>query len=314
MLTSAKTLKPSPSLTPSSPTWEAKKVWGITQLVWLWALNVAGCVAHSGFAFASVWASTRKGGMDTPQLTVSLTKLEWEQDSSDPISTVVVPASPPLYLSWVVLSFFLLSALAHGVIAIGNVPGSDRVVCGVKSGWYYTWISESRQPLRWVEYSFSASVMILAIAAASGVTQVYMLVFIFALMFVTMVFGWVTEELSRPDGDKWQKSRRVRLIPHFLGYVPYLAVWGVLLHSFHSNTSEEMPDFVYVIVYGQLVLFSLFGVTQLLNQLDDNGPTGYPQGEASYLALSLVSKGVLGSTLIVSVLMYDSFEEAVQKA
>ena len=33
-------------------------------------------------------------------------------------------------------------------------------------------------------------------------------------------------------------------------------------------------------------------------------------GEWSYLYLSLVSKGLLGGTLITSVLMFDNFEEA----
>ena len=61
---------------------------------------------------------------------------------------------------------------------------------------------------------------------------------------------------------------------------------------------------------GQLLVFSSFGITQLLNQIDDNGPSWYYWGELSYLCLSLVSKGLLGLTLVTSVFMYDRFEDA----
>ena len=52
----------------------------------------------------------------------------------------------------------------------------------------------------------------------------------------------------------------------------------------------------------------------MFNQGFNNGPSWYYWGEWSYLALSLFSKGLLGLTLVANVLLYDSFDEAVQEA
>ena len=57
-----------------------------------------------------------------------------------------------LPLAWFIASFFLMSAIAHA-----------------SAGWflrgrYEAWLARGMNPLRWVEYAFSSTVMILAIA------------------------------------------------------------------------------------------------------------------------------------------------------
>ena len=181
--------------------------------------------------------------------------------------------------------------------------------------------------------------MIITIGVASGISHVYMITFIFVLMWCTQCFGYYTEIISRPDpgSDALDKRPRKwlirndnpdllvipelpaafqRLTPHFLGYVPYISIWAVFMHSFLTNGDgqEGPPDFVYVIVIGQAVAFTAFGITQLVNQIDENGPSWYMWGEWSYLVLSLVSKGLLGVTLIASVFAYSNFGDAVQDA
>ena len=69
-----------------------------------------------------------------------------------------------------------------------------------------------------------------------------------------------------------------------------------------------------------LAVFSMFGMTQFISQffegpwLGVGGPSRYFWGETSYLILSLVAKGLLGITLMSSVLIFDSFEDAVADA
>ena len=160
---------------------------------------------------------------------------------------------------------------------------------------------------------------------------------IFVLLWCTMLFGYYTEVSSPPLSNglskptEWLISHKrperllvpelwavwQRLFPHFLGYVPYITVWGVLFHSFFFNIAgaeRGPPSFVYVIVVGQLVVFTGFGITQLANQISSNGPEWYYWGEFSYLVLSLFSKGLLGMTLVANVLLYDSFDDAVSAA
>lgn len=273
-------------------------------------------------------------------------------------------AVPGLYLAWMTLSFFLLSAAAHAFIVFTNFRQAlaldeGAVVCCVRStrdvgffsGWYYIWIHECRMPHRWIEYSFSASIMAMVFAVAGGINHLYMVIFIFALMWCTMVFGHFAEVVNRPEPaespDKkplyWMmrqqnpqllafphllvfpmfdamSARLHRLAPHFMGWIPYLTVWVVLLHSFLYNLDDSQsqgrspPDFVYAIIIGQAVTFSFFCFTQLFLLSRVDGPELYFWGEMSYQVLSLVAKGLLGSILLANVLLYDSFEAAVAAA
>lgn len=78
-------------------------------------------------------------------------------------------------------------------------------------------------------------------AISGGLNHIYIVWMIFGLIFVTMVFGWVSEVYNRPisRGDdikpyEWQindyapwtlqfpdlSARLQRLVPYFLGWVP----------------------------------------------------------------------------------------------
>lgn len=314
------------------PEWLYEYRCGITIAGIMWSANLVCVILHLGLAVATIIAAGGgEGGLATPTLRVYLTNLTWVPDSADALVPVNVAAGQGLYLAHLTLWFFLLSALAHGTICVGNwrqafaVNYKEWREITYWTGWYYVWIHNCRQPLRWAEYSFSASVMIITIAIASGVAHIYMISAIFALTWSTMLFGHFTEALSRPVSrgpnkrpEKWAiKSRLRRLYPHFLGYGPYLTAWGILMHSFFWNVSGDgggPPSFVYIIVVGQFVVFTGFGFTQLVNQSFQSGPSWYVWGEFSYLVLSLFSKGLLGVTLVFNVLVYQSFDEAVRAA
>jgi len=326
----------------------------LTKAAFIIYSNIFCCIWHATLAIVSVAAATQNGrGMDTPRLTLYVTNLTWVPNATNSLVPVNQPVDG-LYLSHMTMWFFLLSFLAHLTIVAGNwsqglwggegkdSPYREITEGWFPTGWYFRWLHECRQPLRWVEYSFSASLMAITISVASGVNHAYMITFIFTLMWCTMVFGYYTEIISRPKMRgvlkplRWKISWRrpetllfpglaaaigtdklERLAPHFLGYVPYITVWAVLFHSFFYNVGDAEqgpPDFVYIIVVGQLVVFTGFGFTQLFNQGFNNGPSWYYWGEWSYLFLSLFSKGLLGLTLVANVFLYDSFDEAVANA
>lgn len=320
------------------PEWLYEYRCGITIAGIMWTANCFCAGLHLGLAIWTVSvAGGGEGGLTTPTLRVYLTNLTWVPDSTNALVPVNVAAGSGLPLAYFTLLFFLLSALAHGTICVGNYCQAFAVnykewrEITYWTGWYYVWIHNCRQPLRWAEYSFSASVMIITIAIASGVAHLYMIGAIFALIWSTMLFGHFTEALSRPVSrgpnkrpEKWAiKSCRRRLYPHFLGYGPYLTAWAILMHSFWWNVSGDAaysgdgggpPSFVYIIVVGQFAVFTVFGFTQLFNQSLQSGPSWYVWGEFSYLVLSLFSKGLLGVTLVFNVLVYQSFDEAVRAA
>jgi hypothetical protein len=71
-------------------------------------------------------------------------------------SSVVLVSFPLAYL---IASFFLMSAIAH---FLAGWPLRAR---------YEAWLARGMNPLRWVEYAFSSTVMIVAIAYISYINQ-----------------------------------------------------------------------------------------------------------------------------------------------
>jgi hypothetical protein len=179
--------------------------------------------------------------------------------------------------------------------------------------------------------------MAIVFAAVSGVNHAYMLTMIFVLIWCTMTFGHFSERVCPPKdlGNNirpkywlvndtnthllwatYLNGKVHRLFWHVMGYVPYLAAWTCLLHSFFYTASdapagEGPPTFVYAIVLGQFGLFTLFGVTQFVLLYREDGAYYYAFGEMSYLILSLTAKAVLGMILVANVLMYSSLEESM---
>ena len=152
------------------------------------------------------------------------------------IETLVVSGGS-LDVRYVIACFFWLSFLFQGF-----------------AGYYHHLIMDPW--FRFVEYSFSASTMILAIAVEAGVDDIYMLQGMFVLVFATMVFGIVAELLT-PQPTAW--------IPHFAGWITFLSAYSPILDSFLESNRRSMtkaPGFVTVIVFLEFALFGCFGCVQ----------------------------------------------------
>ena len=174
--------------------------------------------------------------------------------------------------------------------------------------------------------------MAIVFAVAGGNNHLYMVIATFGLIWSTMYFGHVAEIVNRPvdlgvdvRAKYWQVNdqnpqlltipelgyKLNRLAPNLLGYIPYGFAWFPLLHNFYYNTSDTgdgggPPDFVYAIIWSQLILFSCFGITQFVLLWRVDGPSVFYWGEISYLVLSVLAKGVLGLILMANVLLYDT--------
>lgn len=191
-------------------TFRGRTFCGFTNAAALWWSNVCAMCLHIVLAVVTAIVSTRDGrSFNTPILTVYLTDLTWVRNQTN----ALIPryqATEGLYLSHMVLWFFLLSALAHGTVVLFNGKqawGCDDPKCrrlghgvlGLSTGWYFIWIHQCRNPLRyvpqllerahctclltacvpvplvrWVEYSFSASLMGMVFAVTGGINHLYM--------------------------------------------------------------------------------------------------------------------------------------------
>lgn len=197
-----------------------------------------------------------------------------------------------------VASFFILSALFH----LGNATAWRS--------YYLQELCECRTPTRWMEYFFSAPVMILLIAYTLGIRDRSVLFACVVLIATTMPFGYWTEVVSRPrNQEEWSRSFGYRILPWAIGHVPQIAAWAIIIVQFYDGTADPdaIPAFVHVILWAELVLFFSFGGAALLSQWYP--PKYFYRGELVFQVLSLVSKGLLGILMITNVLMLSRFEE-----
>lgn len=206
-------------------------------------------------------------------------------------------------LTVITASFFAVSATFH----LGNAF--------IWREHYMHWLDEKKSYTRWPEYYISASLMILLIGYSTGLRSVVELFYAFALVATTMTFGLLSDAMNRPvSEDEWAiVSVRSRLVPHLLGYPPFIAAWvGIILTLVQNTTECGPPVYVLVLVFGELLMFVSFGIPQLYQIISP--PRNYIYGEYVYQILSLVAKGLLGGVLLSFVLLYDTFDESVESS
>ena len=187
-----------------------------------------------------------------------------------------------LRLGWIVASFFLLSASAHLLLA------------GPLRARYERELAKSRNPYRWIEYSISSSLMILAIAQLTGIEDVAALIALVGVNAAMIGFGWIQERYEKPGGS---------LLPFWLGcgagVLPWLAI-GIYL--FAPGATAHAPGFVYGIYFSLFAAFNCFAIVQYLQYRRIGRFADYLTGEKTYLVLSLVAKSLLAWQVFASAL------------
>lgn len=187
-----------------------------------------------------------------------------------------------LNFSWTIFAFFALSAVAHFTVA------------GPRWESYTIELGRKRNPYRWLEYSLSASIMIVLIALLTGIFDIAALVALIGVNAAMIGFGWMQERYEDPGGS---------MGPFFLGclagVVPWVAI-GIYLAG--PGASLHPPGFVYGIFFSLFVFFNLFAINQWL-QYKRVGPWhDYLYGERWYITLSLLAKSLLAWQIFASAL------------
>ena len=158
-----------------------------------------------------------------------------------------------LDIRYLIFAFFALSAMSHTfTLALSNDGRAGK--------------------LRYIEYSVSASVMVLAIASEAGIRDAYTLAAQFTLTWVTMLLGIVSELVHEAYAHDvpW-----LWLAPHVTAWATCLVAYAPILDVFLLNSSTPStppppsteyaspPDFVRVIVFLEFGMFMSFGFVQL---------------------------------------------------
>lgn len=208
------------------------------------------------------------------ELPISGSFLRFEASTSS-----LVPAYKTLFnisLPMLVAEFFFLSALAH--LFIGTVYNKT----------YNQNLKNGINKARWIEYSISASVMMVAISLLVGIYDLVSLVAIFSLTSIMNLMGLVMETHN-------QKAKSVNWLSYWIGclagVVPWFAISFYLWLS--SANGSVAPTFVYFIFVSIFVFFNCFALNMVLQYKQVGKWKDYLYGERAYIILSLVAKSAL---------------------
>ncbi|CAN5577555.1 hypothetical protein BH11ACT8_BH11ACT8_32220 [soil metagenome] len=162
----------------------------------------------------------------------------------------------------------------------------DHLLTGsVLRGRYESDLRRGINRFRWVEYSVSATIMIVLIGFYNGITDITAVIAIIGANVAMILFGWLQEAMNPPGRE------RTTMLPFWCGTIAGAAPWVAIVVN--TVGADEVPGFVYGIFVSLFVFFSSFALNQWL-QYREIGPwRSYAHGEKVYLVLSLGAKSAL---------------------
>tara|TARA_B100000945_G_C20405179_1_gene609588 strand:+ start:281 stop:1735 length:1455 start_codon:yes stop_codon:yes gene_type:complete len=209
--------------------------------------------------------------------------------------------SDGMYVWWGVSLFCIITSLFHMILAISADDVADAMIQGsnydMTSGlwpveeerntkkernrlysipetrwWisvpYVNWVWHGIQPMRWAEYSITASLMIVLVFIINGVTDIYLLAFSYIIMNLTNSFGAAIDYVSEQAIVAWFWACGVGAI-----------IWqfALLLAAYSENISpymeadtkdlwQEYFGFIPVMNWLVIITFSGFGITNIVHQ------------------------------------------------
>jgi hypothetical protein len=202
----------------------------------------------------------------------------------DPVA-VTGPTMPSevfsLRIGPAVAAFLALAAFDHLFV---SAPRARR--------WYERGLERGVNYARWIEYSVSASLMLVLIGLFVGIRDLAAVVALFAVNSAMILFGLLMERQQRPGSADWSAFWFGSLV----GVVP----WALI--AVYIAQPDEVPAFVYVITVVQLVLFFSFALNMALQYAQIGPWRDYVHGEVVYVLLSLTAKSLLAWLIFANVL------------
>lgn len=248
--------------------------------------------------------------------------MKWPEEAGKSFEFVRVKATT-LSLMGLVASFFFLS-FAFQFFPAAYTPLWQNTLERLTT--------KGIQPYRWVEYSASASCLLLVAAALGGIDDLHFLLLIFGSTWAVMMLGWIQENTAyyiRAATRKSAPHKAIGLVefvaPHLVGWVPYIMVWFALFHKFQlASHGAHLPAWLNLVYVFNIVVFSCFGVNQAWQMARLYGrPEAAElkhialQHEFVYVFLSLAAKSVTAYFLLSGMLAsskYGTIDHVIRAA
>ena len=206
-----------------------------------------------------------------------------------PVEDGIITQAFTYPLAVAVAAFLLLSAFFHFLVAF---PMAEQ---------YRRELSATRNRFRWVEYSMSATLMIVIIATITGISDFTALIAIAGANVAMILFGWVMEMVNEPGPTTWWGPFWFGCIA---GLTPWIAIVASLVYGVNAvDGAEQPPTFVYGIIVSLFLLFNCFAVNQWLQYRRVGRWADYRFGERCYIALSFIAKSALAWQVFANILV-----------
>lgn len=232
------------------------------------------------------------------------------------------------YLWWGVVLFCVITTLFHFILAWGvavNDEEEEKCNCRNCSVPYYRWIINGRQPLRWAEYSITASIMVVLVLVINRVTDIYQIIYSFIVMELINSFGAGIDYVNNPvivlwfwfcSGTAFAWQFVLIFNTYFNTIKPYVTrtddftadeLWGGLfgfITPLNFAIFASFSSFAVVNVVHQCARFKgcfscKDGELKANKEDEANKTRNMFWAEVAYITLSFISKGLL--VIIVSV-------------
>jgi hypothetical protein len=238
-----------------------------------------------------------RGVSDPDYLPLTPNRSKIVEGAVDTFDNVLENVGSPISVPNAIVMFYAVTAFTHLVYANFWRTG------------YLKAIDEKHNPVRWIEYSISATIMIYIVCLTVGVRDVTALIPIIGANIGTMYTGYMAEEAIR----KYDFEAALRSI--VLGWGLQIAIFGSIFMKFIHTLGDvnaivdgvtgerkyKIPGFVYFVLIPTFLYYTSFGVVAILwymnakNSYEKTGSLPSFEGtEKWYLYLSLFSKLFLG--------------------
>ena len=219
-----------------------------------------------------------------------LTKIPVITRFFDETSDGVAPVSQTLFefpIALIAPIFLLLSALAHLVISSSFYIGT-----------YEKNIDKGINPIRWWEYAFSSSLMLVVLLMLGGLIELSTVVFIFTLNFIMNLMGLMMEKYN-------QLTSKTSWLPFNIGVLAGIVPWimgGLYFWVSTNNIADSVPGYAQFGFLLTFLFFNSFAINMWLQYKKIGKWSSYVYGERAYIVLSLVSKSALGWIIVLGTL------------
>jgi hypothetical protein len=196
---------------------------------------------------------------------------------------------------------FSLQAIVSMLIAFSFITGFVHIFAYARANQSYEDnVKRGNNWKRWVEYSITATIMIIVIALSSGTGSIDTLILLAASTVCCMLCGLMSEATARSD-------KSVSMLATAVGWILMVAAFSVILRRFGSIFQQAsgnvdgdgIPGYVWAIIVSMTILYMVFGLIHLVHMrrqwtsTEEVPPAFHLRIEKFYTLASMSSKVLL---------------------